>query len=336
MGFFLSLRAQELETDGAVSISFSLQRATSRRLVSVYGVTDAVDITIGVGGAPGAGKTTFLGSYGRSRFWSYFTNEEKPDQEDKELSSRTRGIRIERIRDPLGSPMVFHFLDFGGHQEYIPSHSLFISESTTPAMAVCLVNCNKPEETLYEEMELWCGVFISCHRLNEDLLDEQEPQEPEPDTPPSEGYDSDMDNDIQLRSPSVVGTSPQLPDNWHEDEEEREDVVEPQEDAAADAPVKKDTETEEDNTKTEDAGPIKMPFLLLATRFDSEEGKGACIQAVMNAYRRIKDKFRHRLAFQDAPVFLNAQKSQKDGMREARTQIQRLSRRLLDVSYCWM
>eukprot|EP00117_Sycon_ciliatum_P045138 scpid12938/ scgid32479/ Death-associated protein kinase 1 len=329
-----------------------IARATNRKLVSVYGVCDSEDITIGVGGAPGAGKTTFIDSFQRSYFWSIFTNESRADKGATELSSRTRGIRVERTRDPLGSPNVYHFLDFGGHQEYIPSHSLFISESTTPAMAVCLVDAQKTFETLSDEMELWCGVFISCHRLKESKPEKDENEEPEAeegefdylgcrydsdeDCPPpkkkadesedeekSEDPDEDKtatDSDPEPKPAATADETTNTEDEDAKDGEEEKTEEEKAEEEEAEAAKKK--------KKEEDDAPLKMPFLLVVSRLDSERIHEQT-EVVLRAYGRIVRKFRHRLAFEAEPIFLDARKSQANGLKEARGHIQRLSLHLL-------
>lgn len=131
-----------------------------------YGSCECEDVTIAIGGAPGAGKTTFVDSFNTSLVEAWFRYENSSDKGARDASTRTRGIRLVCVKDTsLGHTK--HFMDFGGHEEFIPAHSLFLSESSTPSLAIALVDgmlIKTEKTTLQMQLEQWCGVFISCNR----------------------------------------------------------------------------------------------------------------------------------------------------------------------------
>eukprot|EP00117_Sycon_ciliatum_P023935 scpid25118/ scgid20228/ Ankyrin-3; Ankyrin-G len=129
-----------------------------------YGTCDCEDVTIAIGGAPGAGKTTFVDSYGVTRVEGIFRYENSRDRGATDPATRTRGIRLVAVKDTSGRVHTKHFMDFGGHEDFIPAHSLFLSESSTPSLAILLLDGSKDESDMAQQLEQWCGVFISCNR----------------------------------------------------------------------------------------------------------------------------------------------------------------------------
>ena len=132
-----------------------------------YGTCHCEDVTIAVGGAPGAGKTTFVDSIKTTWVEAIWRYENYSDKGSMDPATRTRGIRLVSVKDSsLGHTK--HFMDFGGHDEFIPAHSLFLSESSTPSLAVVLVDgmlVRKQKHNLMRlQLEQWCGVFVSCNR----------------------------------------------------------------------------------------------------------------------------------------------------------------------------
>ena len=139
-----------------------LQRALDSQNLLALGEECVDSILLRVGGPPGAGKSTLVGSLKASRLSAIVRRENQADEGVRNYLARTKGIKVHAYKDKRGTQ--YHVLDLGGHDDFAAAHQLFIGQGEVPIInAIVISSLSEREEMLKETMK-WCAFYASRYR----------------------------------------------------------------------------------------------------------------------------------------------------------------------------